>query len=162
LVRYLQQQEYAEAAEQFHQPEYFDEGDSRRDREDVARSLAFLVPRFGIPSNVRRSEESEAIWKVGVAGVSGPYWESLPNWGRDEFVSYAVDFEREGPGYIQVNYFLGGGRPEVQSVDFILPSSREDAKQVVFETMKEMSHSVMPEVEFPFTIDDLPDYTPNQ
>jgi hypothetical protein len=105
----------------------------------VTKSLSFLLERFGRPLAARRAPAGRSFYNVGGGGGTTLYWESRSPYPIRQ-LTYEVKFERFGPGFLAVTLvpFGAGGAYEIKQIDFGVPDTRPEARQIALDVMRDM------------------------
>jgi len=97
----ITQNQFQRAAALFHYPEQYSQIERQKDLNAVSVGLALFSEEFGKILSWVPEIATETTYHVSVGGSDLKYWQRHP---KLYVVSYSVEFEKEGNGYIGIRF----------------------------------------------------------
>jgi len=130
-------------AQLLHYPPSYSEEERTTDISNLQRNFAFLINRFGLPSDLRIQDKPLSFYEVGSAGGTLEYWASISPLDIRAYV-YLVNFSKLGPGILKIHLFQpkGKSKTELQGVAFGLLVSAPSAHATMIRIMVDLSEQM--------------------
>ncbi len=135
----VKDRDFGKAAALFHFPRHYSPKERQDDLETVARTLRFLVDKFGAVRAARLYQSPGRFYHVVTGGGDLPYWAKHPSYSQ---LIYEVDFEKEGKGYVTLAFSNIDGKWEIRHVAYGLSVDRPDAQSRIMAIGTEMSRLI--------------------
>ena len=132
---FIRNNDFHSASRLFHYPGNYTKQELTDDMNTVSNLLAFLANEFGGVLNQNISEAPTSFYHVLVGGGDLPYWQKHPHSVK---LTYKVDFEKEGRGYVRIRFCNISGKWEIRQVEYGLPTSRPDSRERIMTIMQKM------------------------
>jgi len=139
----------ASVADLLHYPPSYSEVERTVDVAEVQKMLAFLIDRFGLPTDVKTHNTPLTFYEFGASGGTVEYWASISPLETHVFM-YSVNFSKLGPGLLQIHLFQPADQSklELQRVGFGLaassPSARTTMIRIMVDVSKQMGQPMSP------------------
>jgi hypothetical protein len=136
-------------AQLLHYPPSYSEEERIADIANLQRNFAFLINRFGLPSDLRIQDKPLSFYEVGSSGGTIEYWANLSPLNIRAWV-YLVNFSKLGPGILKIHLFQPKDKSklELQGVAFGLavssPSARTTMIRIMVDLSKQMGQPMSP------------------
>lgn len=130
FVKFIKSGALDSASTLFHYPSTYSPDDLSNDMRSVTGHLKLLSDEFGKIIKADRSDNPTLFRYVSVGGGDISYWQK---YNLTFPVTYKVQFEKEGQGYLTFNFCSIDGKWRLRDVQFGLPESRPDSQKRIAE-----------------------------
>jgi len=127
-------------AELLHYPPSYSEVERAADIAGVQKMLAFLIDRFGLPTDLKAHDTPLTFYEFGASGGTVEYWSSISPFETRTFM-YSARFSKLGPGLVQIHLFqpVNQSKLELQRVAFGLAASSPSARTSMIRTAVDLA-----------------------
>ncbi|MCL5773104.1 MAG: hypothetical protein M1536_01800 [Firmicutes bacterium] len=128
--RLIQNDNFDDAAKLFHYPPEYTKQELANDLRAVSSVLKLFKQEFGQIQAAKISSNPDLYYSIGEEGGNVPYWQKHPT---SYELTFEVNFEKEGPGYIVIDFCNINNKLEIRIVNYGLPASRPDSKNRIMD-----------------------------
>ena len=122
---YMNDNNFKEAAKLFHYPPDYSKAELQNDITAVSKLLDLYSSELGNATLKDTTMIPTQIIHVSVGGGDMPYWSKQPTLFS---MNYPVIFDKEGFGFVNINFCYINNKCEIREVFYALPQSRDGAE----------------------------------
>lgn len=135
FIGLIQNNDFSSASKLFHYPSDYSSDQLLEDRVGVSNFLEFFNEEFGAILRSKLTKSPHEFYHVSIFGGDVPYWQKYPKYTS---LTYKVEFEKEGEGYLCIHFCDIDNKWEIRMVMYGLPKSLSNSEAKILEIGSKM------------------------